>query len=111
MTKCLWCDDEADGALCCPCQAVNDGPTFRCSNPRHTVPSLGTSCAACDGHAAAMAARAARNAPHIAQLLQMRADLIRDWATPWPGVEHGKALVGMMIDGALADLGHKGATR
>jgi hypothetical protein len=34
----------------------------------------------------------------------MRADLVRDWHKPWPGAEHGKALVGMMIDGALADL-------
>lgn len=38
------------------------------------------------------------------QLEAMRAQLIAEWHKPWPGAEHGKALVGMMIDGAIADL-------
>jgi hypothetical protein len=41
----------------------------------------------------------------IRSLRAIRAGLIAEWLKPWPGAEHGKALVGQMIDGALRDLG------
>ena len=101
---CLWCDAPSEGSLCGPCRAVNDHLPFYCANPRHAVPTLGPSCARCDDEKAREAARTAHNAPIVAQLRQIRADLIRDWHNSWPGAEHGKALVGHMIDGALEDL-------
>lgn len=41
------------------------------------------------------------------QLLKIRADLAKEIQEhkPWPGMEFGKAHVGMMIDGALEQLG------
>lgn len=34
-------------------------------------------------------------------LTQIRANLIRDWNTPWPGINFGKAHLGMAINAAL----------
>ena len=39
-----------------------------------------------------------------ASLLKIRADHIRDWHKPWPGMEFGKAHFGQMIDAALKDI-------
>lgn len=41
------------------------------------------------------------------QLRQIRADLIAEWNRPWPGLEHGKAILGLAIDGALKSLESK----
>lgn len=40
----------------------------------------------------------------ISQLQNIRAGLIADWRKPWPGAEHGKAIVGQAIAAALAEL-------
>lgn len=40
----------------------------------------------------------------IESLHVIRAGLIAEWQKPWPGAEHGKAIIGKAIDGALADL-------
>lgn len=43
-----------------------------------------------------------------AGLHEIRRQLISKWHDPWPGCEHGKALVGRMIDRALARaIGHE----
>ena len=49
-------------------------------------------------------AEEARRLESIGQLEAIRAQHVRDFDKPWPGAEHGKALVGMGIDAALADL-------
>ena len=46
----------------------------------------------------------AANIAAIRSLRMIRADLVREWHRPWPGCEHGKAIVGMAIDGAIAEL-------
>lgn len=38
------------------------------------------------------------------QLEQIRDDHIRDFRQPWPGAEHGKAIVGQAVTGALSDV-------
>lgn len=103
---CLWCDALVSGdKLCAACRAVNDHPLFHCTaNPRHTVPTLGPSCAACDWERAAEERRRAANAPIIARLEGIRAQLVADWRKPWPGCEFGKAMVGQMINGAIENL-------
>lgn len=40
----------------------------------------------------------------IVSLRACREQLIAEWHTPWPGCEHGKAIIGMAIDGAIASL-------
>jgi len=40
----------------------------------------------------------------IRSLEAIRDKLIAEWGRPWPGVDHGKAIVGRSIDGALATL-------
>lgn len=41
----------------------------------------------------------------IATSLQtIRDGLIADWCKPWPGAEHGKAIIGRSLDGAIADV-------
>lgn len=37
----------------------------------------------------------------LVQLRQIRERLVDEWHRPWPGAEHGKAIVGSAIDGAL----------
>lgn len=37
----------------------------------------------------------------LASLRKIRKDLIAEWSRPWPGCEHGKALLGKAIDGAI----------
>lgn len=104
--ECLWCDaPTTNGDKLCPaCRVVNDHPLFYCSNPRHTVPTLGPSCASCDHERAEKDRLAKRNAPIIAQLVAIRAQLVAEWHRPWPGCEHGKAIIGMAINGAIKDL-------
>ena len=46
------------------------------------------------------AAQQAADAVAERQLVAIRA--VADFARPWPGVEHGKAIVGRAIDGAIA---------
>lgn len=43
----------------------------------------------------------------LESLRAIRAQLVTDWARPWPGVEHGKALVGRAIDAAIAEVERK----
>jgi hypothetical protein len=38
-------------------------------------------------------------------LVAIRSQLVADWNKPWPGAEHGKAIIGKAIDGALEELG------
>jgi hypothetical protein len=112
VNECLWCDAPTEGKLCqqcntCPhcCTPITDHPLFHCQDPRHrhTVPTLGHSCAECDNIAEAKARRAAVNAPIIASLRAIRAQHVRDFhTTRWPGMEFGKAMFG--IDGALKEL-------
>jgi len=99
---CLWCDEPSTGQLCEPCRAVNEGPVFHCHV--HPVPTLGLSCFECDLEHERGERRVAKTRESVARLLKIRAQLVRDFHKPWPGAEHGKALVGMMIDGAIADL-------
>jgi hypothetical protein len=40
----------------------------------------------------------------LASLRQIRADHVRDFDKPWLGAEHGKAIVGQAIDGAISCL-------
>ena len=40
----------------------------------------------------------------LAQLREIRAKHVRDFRAPWPGIEHGKAILGMSIDAAIRDL-------
>jgi hypothetical protein len=47
------------------------------------------------------------NAIALWSLRAIRDQLVSDWNKPWPGAEHGKALVGMSIDGAIAELEEK----
>ena len=102
---CLWCDDPTEGhKLCEPCRKVNEHPPFHCHKPLHSVPTLGVSCAQCDSEKAREEAHRERNAPQVAQLLQIRAALIRDWNNPWPGMNFAKGLLGQSIDRALAEL-------
>lgn len=104
-TQCLWCDDPTSGhKLCDPCRAVNEHPPFHCHKPEHSVPTLGPSCSWCDEERNREVARAARNAPQIAQLLLIRESLVRDWNKPWVGMNFAKALMGQSIDAALKDL-------
>ncbi len=107
MNLCLWCDDPTGSTdkLCPVCRACHDHPLFYCAvNPRHT-PTSGPSCATCDYEAARLARIAKANAPIIASLRAIRDAHIRNWNERWPGCEHGKALVGMMLNRALTDLG------
>lgn len=101
--NCLWCDAPCSGKLCSECDAVNSGPVFHCDKPRH-IPTLGTRCAECQYLEEAAERKRVRNAPIIASLEAIRARHIRDWHKPWPGCEHGKAIIGMSIDAALQAL-------
>jgi hypothetical protein len=100
---CLWCDDPCEGEnkLCPSCKAVNDHPLFHCSNPRHTVPTLGPSCADCDFERAHAARREAINAPIRASLEAILAGHVRDWHKPWPGCEFGKTIIGNALLAAI----------
>lgn len=42
-----------------------------------------------------------RDAQTLAQLREQREAHVRDFAKPWPGCEHGKAIVGRALDGAI----------
>jgi hypothetical protein len=104
--ECLWCDTPTvNGDKLCPtCRAANDHPPFHCPKPGHEVPTLGPSCFNCDIEQEARERRDKINAPIIASLEAIRAQHIRDFHKPWPGCEFGKAIIGMSIDGALAEL-------
>lgn len=103
MNQCKWCDAPTIEKLCTDCRAVHDGPVFVCEKPNH-LRTLGTACAECEHIAARAKERAERNAPIIASLRAIRAAHVRDWHKPWPGMEHGKGIIGQCIDLALADL-------
>ena len=49
-------------------------------------------------------ARIAADELALTRLEKIRDDHIRDFHKPWPGCEHGKALVGMGITGAIEDI-------
>jgi len=112
MNTCLWCDSPCEGRLCAACNTcphcttpIADHPLFHCTvDARHTVPTLGHSCAECDYIEEAKARRAAVNAPLIVALQAIRERHIADWHRPWPGLEFAKAHVGMMIDSAIEAL-------
>jgi len=105
MNACLWCDGPTVEKLCVECRAVNDHPLFYCKvNARHTVPTLGSSCAECDMIAEMKARRAAKNAPIIESLRAIRAQHVQNFAERWPGLEFAKAMFGMMLDGAIEEL-------
>ncbi len=108
-SECLWCDAPCEGELCPACRAVNDHPLFHCRIGGH-IPTLGTSCAECDCIAAANARRDAVNAPIIESLKAIRAQHLKEWHRPWPGLEFGKAMFGMMLDKALVSLEGKKRT-
>lgn len=40
----------------------------------------------------------------LTSLREIRRQHVEDFLKPWPGLEHGKALLGQMIDGAIADI-------
>lgn len=101
---CLWCDEPCRGKLCDVCHAANEAPLFHCPIPGHLPTIGGKSCAECDSLAELAAKRAEVNAPLLAQLWAIRASLIAEWRKPWPGCEHGKTLVGQMIDAEIASL-------
>ena len=50
-------------------------------------------------------ARATARADAVRSLRVIRENLIATFDKPWPGAEHGKAIVGKAIDGAIASLG------
>lgn len=111
MNECLWCCVPCEGKVCpgcntCPhcCIPITDHPLFHCQDPRHTVPTVGHSCFECCIIAEAKARRAAANAPIIASLRAIRAQHIKDWHRPWPGMEFGKGMFGMMLDSAIKEL-------
>lgn len=106
MTACLWCDDPTvDGDKLCPlCRKVNDTPPFVCDKGLGHIPALWDRCAECHRIAESKRLRAEANAPRIAQLEAIRAQLIAEWHWPWPGIEFGKVILGKSIDGAIAEL-------
>jgi hypothetical protein len=64
-------------------------------------------CRPIDGRGALPSRQAAREAADhkaLIQLQKIREDLISEWHYPWPGAEHGKAIIGKAIDGAIADV-------
>lgn len=50
------------------------------------------------------AAQREADASALASLEKCRADLVRDWHKRWYGLEHGKAIVGRSIVGAIEDI-------
>jgi hypothetical protein len=107
VAECLWCDAPCEGPLCAPCKAANEHPPTYCKKPGHELPTLGPVCAACENEAHTKARRVARNTASLASLRAIRAQHVADFNKPWPGLEHGKALFGMMLDGAISDLEEK----
>lgn len=53
-------------------------------------------------------ARRTADAVALTQLRAIRAQHVRDFHVPWPGLEHGKALLGQSIDGAIRELLERG---
>jgi hypothetical protein len=49
-------------------------------------------------------ARAVADAETLRSLNVIRAQHIADWRRPWLGCEHGKALLGQALDGAIAEV-------
>lgn len=52
-------------------------------------------------------ARELAEAVSLRQLREIRAQHVRDFNKPWPGMNFGKAHFGMMLDSAIADLEEK----
>jgi hypothetical protein len=104
--NCAWCDapTQPSRGLCLACDAVNSHPPTACAvNPNH-LHTLGPVCAECDAERQRRERIAAANAPIIAQLEAIRVQHVADFGRPWPGCDFGKTHVGLMIDGALANL-------
>lgn len=106
MLKCIWCEDPLGGPLAlrvCRMCAPLGNVTYECTEGKGHLPTFSSnSCATCEENAARIARVRARVEPEIASLRKMRADLIRDWNKPWQGMNFAKAIVGRMIDGAIA---------
>lgn len=107
---CAWCDGPfpaRENALhphvCLACLGGADVLT-RCARPGHELPTIGPVCAVCEHEAEVRARRIERNAPHLAQLRQIRAQHVADCHQPWPGMNFGKAQFGMMLDACIAEL-------
>ena len=52
-------------------------------------------------------ARAEADRLAIADLQATRDRHVRELARPWPGLEHGKVVIGAAIDGAIAEVAHR----
>jgi len=50
------------------------------------------------------AARERARAEALCSLRAVRGELVAEWLAPWPGCEHGKAVVGRAIDAAISEL-------
>ena len=50
------------------------------------------------------AAQVAADEEALQSLQTIRAQHVADWHKPWPGCEHGKAIIGQALDGAIADV-------
>lgn len=48
--------------------------------------------------------REVRRLETLASLEAIRAQHVKNFGEPWPGAEHGKAIIGRALDGAIADL-------
>ena len=69
--------------------------------------STGTSLKPTDGKGPLMSRDAARKAAQeetVRSLEAIKKKHIDEWGRRWPGAEHGKAIVGMAINKALADV-------
>ena len=111
MPECLWCDAQFSPReksrypkVCLDCCGGVDTTTY-CD--KHELPTIGPVCAACENEADTKARRVARNAPRLASLRAIRAQLVADFHKAWPGAEFGKAHFGMMLDGLISDLEEK----
>mgnify|MGYP000316897762 CR=1 FL=1 len=105
---CIWCDEPIGGPivyrLCASCAPLGD-VTYACTAGRGHLPTFSSAtCASCDEDVARAARVRAQVAPRIAELREMRADHVRDFRKPWPGMDFAKALFGQMVDGAISDL-------
>jgi hypothetical protein len=65
---------------------------------------LGAECAECQINEERKAARLAANKPIIEQLHKIKNSLISEWRESWPGVEHGKGILGQAINRAIEEL-------
>jgi len=105
--RCLWCEDPMPGPLalriCRTCAPLGD-ILYHCTAGKNHLPTFSSlSCGQCDENAARIVRVRARVEPEIESMRKMRADHIRDWNKPWPGMNFAKAIVGRMIDAVISD--------